>query len=112
MESLPVIQRTYELYKCVANFSAHVDKRYRYTLGHELEQTALLALRFQILTKNAPRSLKLGYLLIAISYVELLQFHLRALLELNLANETTIFKSQEMVMEVARMLGGWKKFLQ
>lgn len=64
-----------------------------------------------ILAKNAPKPLKLTYLLKAQSHLEITTLKLRLFLELNLANQTKIFQTQAKLAEIGRMLGGWIKSL-
>ena len=107
MESLPIILRTYDLYKGVVEITNHSEKRWRYSLGHSLEQSILDCLQELIMAKNAPKPLKAGYLIRAGSHQEIILLKLRLFLELKIANATNIFKAQELTMEIGRMLGGW-----
>lgn len=107
MESLPIILRTYDLYKSVVEITNHSEKRWRYSLCHSLEQSILDCLSELIMAKNAPRPLKAAYLIRAGAHQEIILLKLRLFLELKIANETNIFKAQEWAMEIGRMLGGW-----
>ena len=109
MESLPVILRTYDLYKAVVEITHHCKKQWRYSLGQSLEHSILDMLSELIMAKNAPKPLKAGYLIKAGAHQETIMFKLRLLLELKIANETNIFKAQELSAEIGRMLGGWRK---
>ncbi len=84
-----------------------LEKRYRYSLGQSLENSALDCLSDLIMAKNAPKSMKYSHLIKASSHLEICTLKLRLLLELNLANETKIFQAQANVAEIGRMLGGW-----
>lgn len=109
MESLPIILRTYDAYKSISEISAHCEKKWRYSLGASTEKTTLELLEQLILAKNAPKQMKISFLLTASSQQEILLFKLRLFLELKCANETRIFQTQAAVREVGRMLGGWIK---
>jgi hypothetical protein len=111
MEELLIINRTYELYKSVIDINFHLEKRWRYSLGQELEKSVLGLFEQLIMTKNAPKPLKSAYLLKANSHLEISIFKLRLFLELKIANETKIFQIQENLSEIGRMLGGWIKSL-
>jgi hypothetical protein len=65
-----------------------------------------------IMAKNAPKSLKSGYLIKALSKQEIAALKLRLYLELNLANETKIFQAQANLVEIGRMTGGWLNSLK
>ena len=86
-----------------------MDKKYRYVLGETIVKTWQNNLNFLLLAKHATRTNKASYLLQAMAQTELTTLHLRAMLELNLANETNIFKIQAKIRESQRMLGGWLK---
>ena len=111
MDTLPVINRTYELYKIVVEINHHLDKRWRYSIGMSLETTVLDCVSSLILAKNAPKTLKAPYLLKASSHQEIAALKLRLLLELELVNKTKIFQAQSRLTEIGKMLGGWLRSL-
>lgn len=111
MDTLPIINRTYELYKLVVDINSHLEKRWRYSLGVSLESTLMDGLSELIMAKNAPKALKSSYLLKASSHIEIATLKLRLILELGLANETKIFQAQAKLTEIGKMLGGWLKSL-
>ncbi|MEK9178878.1 MAG: hypothetical protein AAB893_00215, partial [Patescibacteria group bacterium] len=55
MESLPIINKTYEIYKDLVNVQGNLDKRWRYSLGISSENTVLDLLQMLIMAKNAPK---------------------------------------------------------
>jgi hypothetical protein len=112
MESLPVINKTYEAYKSIIDINDHIQKRRRYGIGSSLENSAIACLDNLIMAKNAPKPLKAGYLIKASSQLEIATLKLRLILELALANETKIFQTQAKMAEIGRMLGGWLKSVQ
>jgi len=63
------------------------------------------------MAKNAPKPIKVSYLIKAQSYLEIAVLKLRLFLELEIANETKIFQTQSKLAETGRMLGGWIKSL-
>lgn len=112
MDTLPIINKTYELYKLIINLDTKLEKRWRYGLGISTENTILACLEHLILAKNAPKQLKTSYLIKAQSQLEIISLKLRLLLELRIVNETKIFQAQAMIREIGRMLGGWLKSLR
>ena len=109
MDVLPIINKVYDFYKLTVEINSHLEKRWRYSLGQSLEKSILDCLSEMIMAKNAPRPLKAPYLIKASSYLEITTLKLRLFLELKVTNETNIFKGQEVLMEIGRMLGGWLK---
>lgn len=112
MDSLPIINRSYELYKLTIDINNHLIKRWRYSLGQSLETSILDLLSELIMAKNAPKPLKASYLIKASSHLEITTLKLRLFLELKIANETKIFQAQSKLREIGRMLGGWLKSVQ
>lgn len=111
MDTLPIINRTYELYKLTVDIVNHTEKRWRYSLGNSLEATILDCLGELIMAKNAPKTLKTPYLLRASSHIEIATLKLRLFLELDIANETKIFQAQAKLAEIGKMTGGWIRSL-
>jgi hypothetical protein len=112
MDTLPIINRTYDIFKRVTELVEHLPKRQRFSLGEHIEKSVLACLSQLIMAKNAPKPLKAAYLIQASSHLEILTLQLRLLLELKLGSATTIFQIQEVTAEAGRMLGGWLKSLQ
>ena len=112
MNALPIILRTQELYLSLSPICEKLSGLERQTLGRRIEDMALSLLELFIIAKNAPKAHKAAYLIKANAQVELLQFHLRILLEKKLANETTLHQLQARIGEIARMSGGWQKSVQ
>jgi len=112
MDTLPIINRTYDLYKHVVDISENLNKRWRFSLGRSVEDTVLDLLSELIMAKNAPKPLKAGYLIRACAHQETCMLKLRLCLELKLVNETKIFQTQATVEDVGRQIGGWLKSVQ
>lgn len=74
-----------------------------------MERNTLELLDLLIMAKNAPKPMKVGYLIKASALLEIIVLKLRLFLELKLVNETIVFKIQEDLAEIGRMLGGWLK---
>lgn len=112
MNELPVILRVQELYLSLSPICEKLSGLERQTLGRRVEDATLSVLEYLIMAKNAPKAHKTAYLLKVSAQLELLQFHLRILLERKLANETTMHQLQAKVSEISRMNGGWLKSVQ
>lgn len=101
----------YEVYKKLATLVVTVDKKYRHTLGEPAMSSCSETLKQLILAKHAPKSHKATFLITADADAELTALRLRALLELNLVNDTNALKLQAKITEVRRQIGGWRKSL-
>ena len=109
MESLLIINKTYEVYKTLVDINHRLNKRWAFSLGLSTENSLLNLLEQLIMAKNAPKPLKAGYLIKASAQWETAMLKVRLLLELDLVNETRIFQMQGNLAEIGRMLGGWLK---
>lgn len=109
MDTLPIINQTYDLYKKIVDMNEGLNKRWRFSLGKSIEDTVLSLLSELIMAKNAPKPMKAGYLIKACAHQETCMLKLRLLLELKLVNETKVFQAQATVEEVGRQIGGWLK---
>jgi hypothetical protein len=109
---LPVIMRTHELYSGVSAITEKLPSLKRQTIGRRLEDATLQLLEFLIMTKNAPKAHKAAYLIKASALTEIIDFHLRTLLEQKLANATTLHQILAKNDEIARMSGGWRRSVQ
>ena len=81
----------------------------RYSVGISVENNVLELLDLLIMAKNAPKPMRVGYLIQCSSLLEIIILKLRLFLELKLASEVNIFKIQRDLAEIGRMLGGWLK---
>jgi len=112
MNDLPAILRTQELYISITTIASKLAGLERQTLGRRAEDATLEVLELLIMAKHAPKAHKPVYLIKATAQMELLQFHLRIVLEQKLANATTVHQLQAKITEIARQVGGWLKSVQ
>jgi hypothetical protein len=106
---LPIILKTYDLYKQLVDCNIKIPKLHRYGLGQSTEASVLSTLESLVMAKYAPRPSKPKFLILSTANIETLRFKLRLYLELQLISETQIFKMQATLQEIARMATGWRK---
>ena len=109
MEELPVIAKTYEVYKKLIELNQTVNKAYRISASEPAITTCHQLLVELLTAKHAPKAVKEQFLIKAHAQAEVLSLQIRMILELKLANETNCLKLQAKLTEVQRMLGGWLK---
>lgn len=110
--TLPIIEKTYGVYKQLVLCNVKLEKAHRYGLGVSAQKSVLTLLELLFMARAAPKPQKAAYLLKAQAVLEVLRLKLRLYLELKLANETKLFQMQADLQETGRMLGGWLKSLQ
>lgn len=107
--TLPIIEKTYQIYKTITDINQKVTKAQRYGLGMSAEQTTLTLLEALVTAQHAPKTHKAVYLLKAQTQLDVLRLKIRLYIELKLANETRLFQVQANLQDTGRMLGGWLK---
>lgn len=107
--TLPIIEKSYAVYKQILVMNTKLEKAHRYGLGVSSEQSVLTLLELLFMASAAPKTHKAVYLLKAQAQLDILRLKLRLYLELKLANETKLFQAQADLEEIGRMLGGWYK---
>jgi len=112
VSDLPVILRTNELYNSLSPITDKLPTLKRQTIGRRLEDSVLELLELLIMAKNAPKSHKAVYLIKASAKTEIIEFHLRTLMEQKFANDTTLHQLLAKTAEIGRMNGGWLKSVQ
>lgn len=89
-----------------------IPKQNRYTLGSRIDETFLTAIEFCFLASYAPLETKLNYLERTISRIDLLKLLIQLLWEIRALDNKKYIELSEYLIEIGRMLGGWKKGLE
>lgn len=106
---IPIIQKTYDLYKTNYEYTKTFPKSDKYALGEKSKAIILELLELLVEAENAKREWKEPILAKASNKLAVLKLMFR------LANETKILDSKKYLsltdksLEVGRMLGGWLK---
>lgn len=90
--ALPIIEKTYQLYKPLVVINTKVEKAHRYSLAVSTEQSVLDLLETLLSAASAPKAHKATYLVKAQSKLDIIRLKLRLYLELGLANTAKIFQ--------------------
>lgn len=106
------LQKAYTLYVQLTRLITHWPKRERYNLGGRLETTSLLLLENIITAEQTVPVMKDRALLEASIKSEILKLLLRIAMEQQLMKETNYFTMSQQVLEIGKMIGGWRKSLQ
>jgi hypothetical protein len=107
-----LLQKTYGLYNQLSQHIARFPKFERYGLGLKLDNSCLLLLEQIITAEQTTPVLKDKALLEASIKTEIIKIFLRLALEQKLIKETSYFAWSSMLIEIGRMIGGWKKSLR
>jgi len=105
-------QKTYILYTQLAKHVARFPKLERYGLGLKLDGACLQLLEQIITAEQTAPVLKDKALLEASVKTELIKVLLRLCAEQKLIKETNYFSWSANLVEIGKMIGGWKKSLR
>lgn len=109
---IPLIKKLYELYKYAHKSISVFPKHERYSLGEKIEANILEAIELSVFGNAQPKNFKDAYLLKANAKVEVLKILFRLALDNDFINETQYLKTEELLQEAGKMLGGWIKYLR
>jgi len=109
---LPIIERLVSLYKLWYEVKEHFPKKSKFTLGAKIDIIFNNILELTLLAGNLPKDQKLPYLQKAISQFDLLKFFLRVAWEIKALDNKKYLLISEPLVEIGKMLGGWKKGLE
>lgn len=107
-----LLQKTYRLYQQLSTHTARFPKFARYGLGLKLDNTCLQLLEEIINAEQTTPVLKDKALLAASIKNELMKILLRLTMEHKLIKETNYFVWSAALVEIGKMIGGWKKSLR
>lgn len=107
-----VQQKTYRLFISLDKIITGFPKKDRYGLGLKLENTCLFMLE-QIITAEQIAPVLKDRSLIEVSVkAEVLKILLRLCMEKRLIKETVYFSLSALIIEIGKMIGGWRKSLR
>lgn len=109
---IPIIFKTYELYKALQILQKNIPKAERYTLWQKIEIRTIETLEILLLAGYRPPSERLSELIRASANVDLLRILLRLSYETKIITNKNYLDLQKSLDEIGRMLGGWIKSLR
>ena len=107
-----LLQKTYGLYNQLSQHIARFPKFERYGFGLKLDNSCLLLLEQIITAEQTTPILKDKALLEASVKAEIITCLLRLAMEQKLIKETNYFAWSAALIEIGKMIGGWKKSLR
>jgi hypothetical protein len=107
-----VLQKTYHLYQSLNKIVSRFPKKDRYGLGLKLENNCLTLLEQIIMAEQTMPVLKDRALIESSVRIEILKILLRLTMEKQLIKETVYFSLASLIIEIGKMIGGWRKSLR
>jgi hypothetical protein len=106
---IPLIQKTYDLYKFTHQYSKTFPKSDKYCLGEKIKNIILETLELLAEAETAKKDWKLTPLEKAGYKINLLKLLIRLCNEIKILDNRKYLTLQEMLQEIGRMIGGWIK---
>ena len=111
-EQIPIVHKTYELYRILHFYQRKIPKSERYTLWQRCENTCLTMLEKLIYAGYLDSGKRLSVLIETSVQLDKLRILIRLALDIKIINQKAYVKIQTQTDEVGRMLGGWIKSLK
>ncbi|MBI3332081.1 diversity-generating retroelement protein Avd [Candidatus Peregrinibacteria bacterium] len=109
---IPILKKSYELYKAFHGWRALVPKADRYTLWQRAENVILDILEDILSAGQSPKNGKLAHLEQASIKLNLLRLFVRLRKDTKVLDMKKTVHLQQLIDEIGRMLGGWIKSLR
>jgi hypothetical protein len=107
--NLPILQKLVSTYKLWHEFLPHVPKTARYTLGSKIDASFVSLLESIVIASYLPKQEKLPPVKKSTLKLDVLKFFLQVAWEIKALDNKKYIAISEQLLEVGKMLGGWKK---
>ena len=111
MTEIPIIAKTYELYKLFYSYLLLFPKKDKYTLGSKCEMYIIAVLELLLEAGSAVKTEKLILLKQASVKFDALKIFIRLAQDLKCLDTKKYLSLQTHIQEIGKMLGGWQKSL-
>ncbi len=109
---VPIIHKTYELYRALHDQQKTIPKMERYTLWQRAENAALDVLQGLLHIAYISPDRRLDRLTVVSAELDIVRVFLRLAFDVKAINQKRYIFFQEALDEIGRMLGGWIKSLK
>jgi len=109
---LPVYKASYDLLLLVYEFSNHLSRDYKYTIGERLKSETLELLLLVFKSSTTDEKNKKVFILEAIDKIELIRLLLRVLKDLKQLSLKRYAQISILTENISKQLTGWKKSLK
>jgi hypothetical protein len=106
---IPIITKTYELYRALHDLQKGIPKMERYSLWSRVEATALQMLEGFVHAGYLPLEQRAQKLTRLAAEVDMLRMFIRLTVDIKVLPLKKVVPLQERLDEIGRMLGGWIK---
>lgn len=108
-QEIPIIVKTYNLYKIYYGYLELFPKKDKYALGKKCEEQIIELLELILTAKSAPQDKKKTAINQASVKLDMLKIFIRLGQDLKLLDQKKYLKIENYLQEIGRMIGGWQK---
>ncbi len=112
IEEIPIIKKTYELYKIYYGYLSLFPKKDKYALGSKCEQYIISVLELALAAGSLPKERKGEAIEQASIKFDALKIFIRMEREFGLLDNKKYILLQTHLQEIGKMLGGWQRSLK
>jgi hypothetical protein len=112
LDEVPIIKKTYDLYKLYYGYLALFPKKDKYALGNKCELYLVAVLELLLAAGSLPKDRKGEAIQQASVKFDALKVFLRMQREFGLLDNKKYLTLQTPIQEIGRMLGGWQRSLK
>jgi hypothetical protein len=109
---IPIIHKTYELYRELHELQRTIPKIERFTLWMRCEDTVLKVLEGLIRAGHLSQDVRATQLVTVSAEIDMLRVFLRLSVDIKAITQKKSLPLQEQLDEIGRMLGGWIKSIK
>jgi hypothetical protein len=110
-EDIPILQKTYDLYKLFYQYSLNFPKKDRFGIGRRCENQIMDLMESLIKASKTQRENKRTQLYDISTQLDTLKIFIRLMKELAILDIKKYTQIQQYIQEIGKMLGGWIKSL-
>lgn len=110
-EDIPILQKTYDLYKLFYQYSLNFPKKDRFGISQRCENQIMDLIESLIKASKARRENKKDQLHNISTQLDTLRIFIRLMKELSVLDIKKYTQIQQYIQEIGKMLGGWIKSL-
>jgi len=111
-QNIPLVKKSYELYKKTHHYLKSFPKQERYSLGQKIQNMILELLCGLITVNQLPKILREDLLIKLNSQNELLKLLFRLSHEIKVLDMKKYLSAESDCQEIGKMIGGWIKYLK
>lgn len=109
---IPIIQKTYDLYKALHGYQKSISKTERHSLWLKCENSALSILEGLLQVGYLAPERRTDALIRVSAHVDILRVFVRLSLDTKTIDQKKYVTLQTIIDEIGRMLGGWLKSIK